>query len=106
MKTGSTFTTAGRRIGCTKPDTSLLFTDRRLKLVHGHPAKRVPVIFADAAGCSQPLVFELETTVKATEQLHHMDPGHHGQRPSWKRAHRDWRFWVGLFLCLWPSLFT
>jgi hypothetical protein len=25
---------------------------------------------------------------------------HHGQRPYWKRAHRDWRIWVGLFFML------
>jgi hypothetical protein len=24
----------------------------------------------------------------------------HGQRPYWKRAHRDWRIWVGLFFML------
>ena len=23
-----------------------------------------------------------------------------GQRPYWKRAHRDWRVWVGLFFML------
>ena len=25
---------------------------------------------------------------------------HPGHRPYWKRAHRDWRVWVGLFFCL------
>ena len=25
---------------------------------------------------------------------------HQGQRPYWKRAHRDWRIWVGLFFML------
>jgi hypothetical protein len=25
---------------------------------------------------------------------------HHAQRPYWKRAHRDWRVWVGLFFML------
>jgi hypothetical protein len=24
------------------------------------------------------------------------DSIHHDQVPYWKRAHRDWRFWVGL----------
>jgi hypothetical protein len=24
------------------------------------------------------------------------DSSHDGQRPYWKRAHCDWRFWVGL----------
>ncbi len=24
----------------------------------------------------------------------------HGQRPYWKRAHHDWRFWLGLVLML------
>ena len=23
---------------------------------------------------------------------------HHDRSPYWRRAHRDWRFWVGLFL--------
>ncbi|MGB2622262.1 MAG: hypothetical protein WA857_16110 [Candidatus Acidiferrum sp.] len=23
---------------------------------------------------------------------------HHDPRPYWKRAHHDWRFWVGMFL--------
>ena len=27
-------------------------------------------------------------------------PVHHDQRPYWKRAHHDWRFWVGLFFML------
>jgi len=22
---------------------------------------------------------------------------HHGDGPYWKRAHHDWRFWVGMF---------
>lgn len=25
---------------------------------------------------------------------------HHDQRPYWRRAHHDWRFWVGLVLML------
>jgi len=25
------------------------------------------------------------------------DPVHHDHRPYWKRAHHDWRVWVGLF---------
>ena len=25
---------------------------------------------------------------------------HHDHRPYWKRAHRDWRFWVGVILML------
>ncbi len=25
---------------------------------------------------------------------------HNNQPPYWKRAHHDWRFWVGLSLCL------
>ncbi|MGA2098476.1 MAG: hypothetical protein ABSH39_19445 [Candidatus Acidiferrum sp.] len=28
------------------------------------------------------------------EHVHH-DPG-----PYWKRAHHDWRFWIGMFLML------
>jgi hypothetical protein len=37
------------------------------------------------------------------ERTHHRHGGPHegsaqeGQRPYWKRAHRDWRVWVGLF---------
>jgi hypothetical protein len=27
-------------------------------------------------------------------------PVHHGQRPYWKQAHRDWRVWIGLFFML------
>jgi len=27
-------------------------------------------------------------------------PANPGRRPYWKRAHRDWRVWVGLFFCL------
>jgi hypothetical protein len=40
------------------------------------------------------------------ERTHHRHGGPHpddvldGQRPYWKRAHRDWRVWVGLFFCL------
>jgi hypothetical protein len=34
----------------------------------------------------------------------HEDPNRHrvqhGHGPYWKRAHRDWRFWVGLFMML------
>ena len=25
---------------------------------------------------------------------------HHEQRPYWRRAHRDWKVWVGLFFML------
>ena len=28
------------------------------------------------------------------------DPVHHDHRPYWKRAHHDWRVWVGLFFML------
>jgi hypothetical protein len=28
------------------------------------------------------------------------DSFHQGQRPYWKRAHRDWKFWVALSLML------
>jgi len=41
---------------------------------------------------------KLKTSMKATEQLHHMGHSHQDHRPYWKRAHHDWRFWVGLFL--------
>ena len=27
-------------------------------------------------------------------------PIDHGHRPYWKRAHRDWRMWVGVILML------
>ena len=27
-------------------------------------------------------------------------PVRHGQHPYWKRAHRDWRVWIGLFFML------
>jgi len=36
------------------------------------------------------------------KQNHQHGPGHsnapHGYVPYWKRAHTDWRFWVGIFL--------
>jgi hypothetical protein len=44
--------------------------------------------------------------VNEIERTHHRHGGPHpdgavdGQRPYWKRAHRDWRVWVGLFFCL------
>ena len=28
------------------------------------------------------------------------DTAHHGHRPYWKRAHRDWRVWVAVCLML------
>jgi len=28
------------------------------------------------------------------------DNGRHGPGPYWKRAHHDWRFWVGMVLML------
>jgi hypothetical protein len=44
--------------------------------------------------------------VNEVERTHHRHAGPHaegpkdGQRPYWKRSHRDWRVWVGLFFCL------
>jgi len=44
--------------------------------------------------------------VNEIERGHHRHGGPHpdspqdGQRPYWKRAHRDWRVWIGLFFCL------
>ena len=41
--------------------------------------------------------------VNEIERTHHRHGGPHpdsvkdGHRPYWKRAHRDWRVWVGLF---------
>ena len=38
------------------------------------------------------------------KRTHHRDEEpnrdnvHHGPRPYWKRAHRDWRFWVAVVL--------
>jgi hypothetical protein len=40
------------------------------------------------------------------EQNHHRQEGqehnnsHHNHSPYWRRAHRDWRIWVGMFLML------
>jgi len=31
-----------------------------------------------------------------TEHAHPLGESHHGHIPYWKRAHHDWRFWVGL----------
>jgi hypothetical protein len=44
--------------------------------------------------------------INEIERTHHRHGGPHpdrvkdGQRPYWKRAHRDWRVWIGLFFCL------
>jgi hypothetical protein len=44
--------------------------------------------------------------VNEIERTHHRHGGPHpdgpkdGPRPYWKRAHRDWRVWIGLFFCL------
>jgi hypothetical protein len=44
--------------------------------------------------------------INEIERTHHRHGGPHpdnsqeGDRPYWKRAHRDWRIWVGLFFCL------
>jgi len=35
-----------------------------------------------------------ESTHTHHEQGPHHNVIHHGHRPYWKRAHRDWRFWV------------
>jgi hypothetical protein len=35
--------------------------------------------------------------MKVREEL---ERGHHEHRPYWRRAHHDWRFWVGLVLML------
>jgi hypothetical protein len=32
------------------------------------------------------------------EHVHHSD--HPGERPYWRRAHRDWKFWIALSLML------
>jgi len=33
--------------------------------------------------------------------MNEIDHGHHHEthvhRPYWRRAHRDWRFWIGVF---------
>lgn len=42
--------------------------------------------------------------MKQTKHRNHGNEGmerdrvHHNNRPYWKRAHHDWRFWVGLVL--------
>ena len=30
----------------------------------------------------------------------HSDPRQHAHIPYWKRAHTDWRFWIGVMLML------
>jgi hypothetical protein len=49
-------------------------------------------------------LIELESSMKARELLHHSDPSHHTQHPYWKRAHRDWRFWLGV-VCMFVAIF-
>jgi hypothetical protein len=41
---------------------------------------------------------ELEASLNSIEPQHSM--AHRGHSPNWKRAHHDWRFWVGLLLML------
>jgi hypothetical protein len=38
-----------------------------------------------------------ESTHTHHEQGPHLGGVHHDHRPYWKRAHRDWRFWVAVF---------
>ncbi|MBB6143764.1 hypothetical protein HNQ77_001713 [Silvibacterium bohemicum] len=38
-----------------------------------------------------------ESTHTHHEQGSHQKDVHHDHRPYWKRAHRDWRFWVAVF---------
>ena len=49
---------------------------------------------------------ESDEPMNENDQSHHshqepeIDSAHHDHRPYWKRAHRDWRFWVGVILML------
>jgi ABC-type Zn2+ transport system substrate-binding protein/surface adhesin len=38
-----------------------------------------------------------ETSMNNTEHAHSIGDDHnsHGQTPYWRRAHHDWRFWLG-----------
>jgi len=38
--------------------------------------------------------------MKSLEVPSPVAPNHHDHLPYWKRAHHDWRFWVGLALML------
>lgn len=41
----------------------------------------------------------IEKTEKPMDEMkhsHYRDTIHHAHRPYWKRAHRDWRFWVAV----------
>ncbi len=42
--------------------------------------------------------FELEHDRQRT--MNHLGHDHAGHRPYWKRAHHDWRFWVGILSML------
>jgi uncharacterized membrane protein len=42
-------------------------------------------------------------TMNNTEHLHPNGESHHhhhGEGPYWRRAHHDWRFWVGMIAML------
>jgi hypothetical protein len=46
-----------------------------------------------------------KSTRRGEKEMDENAPGHHHEvhvhRPYWRRAHRDWRFWVGvLFIAL------
>jgi len=38
--------------------------------------------------------------VSESKHRHHPTPESESAAPYWKRAHHDWRFWVGLVLML------
>jgi hypothetical protein len=53
------------------------------------------MIFASASHVLCTLLFlELETNM--SNDAPHLPHGHREDRPYWKRAHHDWRFWFGL----------
>ena len=45
-----------------------------------------------------------EKTIDQGQAQSHND-ANHVHRPYWKRAHHDWRFWLGLFLMMLAILY-
>ena len=41
--------------------------------------------------------------MNANQELGHLGHGHHGYGSYWKRAHHDWRFWVGV-VCMFVAM--
>jgi len=96
MKTDST-PLRPSALGCMKTNQSLRLHGRRLSHGVGHPETRMPAMFS-AAQILFDIALELEATLKQYRTPAPLGESHHGHIPYWKRAHHDWRFWIGMVL--------